>query len=127
MKKVLLDGIWFDSKLEANHYFYLKHHPKITILELQKTFELLEGFKWFDIEKNKWRKYRDIHYTPDFIIKHEDYDKPIAWESKGFARKDYNLRKKLFLYKYGDEYHFLQVHSKKQATEIFGQLKEVDF
>lgn len=112
----------WDSKLELNHYFYLNAHPKIEILDRQVTFELLQGFKWFDIEKGKMRTYRDIHYTPDFIIKHSDYDKPIVWESKGYARKDYNIRKKLFLNKYRDEYYFVQVHSMKQARELFGEL-----
>ena len=120
VKKVEVDGILFDSGLESKHYLYLKQHPKIKIVKLQETFMLLEGFKWFDIEKDKWRKMRDMVYTPDFIIKHDDYDRLIAWETKGFARKDYMIRKKMFLHRYGDRYYFLQVHSMKQAKKIFG-------
>lgn len=118
------NGELFDSKLELNHFFYFEQHPKITVIERQKRFLLLEGFKYYDIEKAKERKARHIVYTCDFIIKHEDYDKLIAWESKGYARKDYRLRAKLFRKKF-PEYYFIEVHSMKQAQEIFGRLKEV--
>lgn len=122
VKKVEFDGLIFDSKLEANHYFYFTQHPKIEVVERQKKFLLLDGFKWFDIEKNKWRTARPMVYTTDFILKHEDYDKLIAFESKGFARKDYRIRAKLFKLKY-PEYYFVEVHSMKQVKEMWGELK----
>jgi len=102
-----------------NHYIYLKEHPDIEIVDRQKTFLLLEGFRWFDIESGKWRRARNMVYTPDFIIRHKDYDKLIAFESKGFARKDYKIRSKLFRYNYGDEYYFVEVHSLKQCKSLF--------
>lgn len=123
-KKVQHDGIWFDSKLEANHYFYFQQHPKIEIVEMQKRFLLLKGFDYFDIQKDKTRKARDMIYTCDFIIKHKDYDKPIAYEPHGYARKDYNNRIKLFRAKY-PEYYFVESSSMKKTRELFGELKEV--
>lgn len=123
--RVLFDDIWFDSPQELNDYFYIKQHEKLKLIERQKKFHLLDGFKWFDIEKGKYRKTRDMVYTTDFIVTHEDYDKPIAWERKGYARKDYMQRKKLFLNKFKDEYYFLEIRSNRQRDELFGHLGDI--
>jgi len=116
-------GITWDSKLELNHYEILKDEPLITVVDRQKTFVLNEGFGYVDFPLMKKRKYRDMKYTPDFMITVKGIDKPIAFESKGFARKDYNIRKKLFIQRYGDEYYFWQVGSVKQLKEEIRTLK----
>ena len=110
------DGYVFDSKLEINHYEVLKKNSDIIeIIEMQRTFLLLEfPSSYFDFPKRKKRKLRDMVYTNDFIIKVKGYDKPVAMESKGFPRKDYNIRKKLFINAYGGEYYFYECRSVKQ-------------
>lgn len=123
VKKVKYKGIEFDSKLELNHYKYFLAHPKIKVLERQRKFTLLPSFKWFDIIKNKERVAREMVYATDFVLSHSDYDKPIAFESKGYARKDYMIRAKLFKLNY-PEYYFVEVHSLKQLKEMWGDYGE---
>lgn len=111
-------GLTFDSKLEGEHYKMLLEHKDVRILERQKTFVILEPFDYYRFPDLKKSKHRKIQYTPDFIVEIKGYDKPVAIESKGYARKDYMLRKKLFMYNYGDKYYFYQCNSKKQMKEM---------
>ncbi len=113
------DGHVFDSKLEVNHYDTLKKHSDIIeILDMQKTFLLLEfPTYYYDFPQKKKRKLRNMVYTPDFIIKVNGYEKLVAMESKGFPRKDYNIRKKLFIREHGDEYYHYECRSVKQLEE----------
>lgn len=113
------DGHIFDSKLEINHYNVLKeNHKIIKIVEMQKQFTLLEFPDTYeDFPLLKKRKLRDMVYTPDFILKVKGYDKLIAMESKGFPRKDYNIRKKLFIREHGDHYYHYECRSVKQLQE----------
>ena len=119
------DGYIFDSKLEINHYETLKkHNDIIEIIDMQKTFLLLEfPTYYYDFPQKKKRKLRNMVYTPDFIIKVREYDKLIAMESKGFPRKDYNIRKKLFIRKHGDEYYHYECRSVKQLEEDIAYIR----
>ena len=119
------DGHVFDSKLEINHYDTLrKHNDIIEIIEMQKTFLLLEfPIHYEDFPNKKKRKLRNMVYTPDFIIKVKGYDKTIAMESKGFPRKDYNIRKKLFIREHGDEYYHYECRSVKQLEEDIAYIR----
>jgi len=120
------EGLQFDSKLEINHYKALKENDDIIeIVDMQKRFLLLEfDFNYIDFPQKKKRKYRDMVYTPDFILKIKGYDKPIAMESKGFPRKDYNIRKKLFIRRHGDEYYHYECRSVKQLLEDIKYIRE---
>lgn len=117
-KKTTVDGIVFDSPLEAKHYKYFKNHPKIKILERQKTFNINDSFTWLDIKPKKITKKtaRKMVYTPDFLIEVEGLDKLVIVETKGHARKDYMMRKKLFLMKY-PEYYFVEIGAKKRKKD----------
>lgn len=113
------DGMTFDSKLEINHYKLLKEYEDIvTITDMQRKFTLLEfNFKYTDFPTKKERKYRDMVYTPDFMLEVKGYDKPIAMESKGYPRKDYNIRKKLFIREHGEDFYHYECQSVKQLRE----------
>ena len=113
------DGHVFDSKLEINHYNVLKQHSDIIeIVDMQRTFLLLEFPQtYYDFPLKKKRKLRNMVYTNDFILKVKGYDKLVAMESKGFPRKDYNIRKKLFINAHGKEYYFYECRSVKQLEE----------
>ena len=68
-KKTTIDGIAFDSKDEAKYYEVLKikkSKGEIYNFELQPKFILIEGFK------KGGKTYRQITYTPDFLIYHID-------------------------------------------------------
>lgn len=101
-KKVLIDGIWFDSKKEGARYQELKlqeHCGLISDLKLQPKFILQEGFNIQDY------KVGPITYKADF--QYEKGGEIVVEDTKGFKTRDYILKKKLFLKKF-PEYRFLE-------------------
>ena len=100
-KKVIYDGIKFDSIKEKSYYIKYKlmeQAGEIHNLERQVEFELIETFKLND------RTYRKTKYIADFTY----YDKDnklhvIDVKSKVTKTKVYQLKKKLMVYKYGIE------------------------
>lgn len=98
-KKVIIDGIKFDSQKEGNYYLKLKmleKAGKIRDLKLQVPFVVLETFKVDD------RTYRKTKYIADFTY-FDDKDKLHVVDVKGFRTKEYELKKKLMVWKYGIE------------------------
>ena len=99
-KKIIFDGHKFDSIKERNYYVKLKALEKaglIKDLELQKTFLLQQSFKL----NNKTR--RQITYIADFTYFSNEDDKIHVIDVKGFKTDVYNVKKKMFEYKYGIE------------------------
>ena len=79
-----------ESNLEVQH-----EETKIT---------LMEGFypkKWFSHSQEQTKKIISLTYTPDFIIKHNDYT--VYIEVKGFMSDNYPIKRKLFLNKINNE------------------------
>lgn len=98
-KKVIIDGIKFDSQKEGNYYLklkMLKKTGKIKDLKLQFPFVLIETFKLND------KTYRKMKYIADFVY-YDDKDKLHVVDTKGFRTKEYELKKKLMAWKYGIE------------------------
>lgn len=65
--KTEVDGNKFDSKVEAKYYLHLKELErigKITKLELQPSFTLMQGFRREGLNNEK---IRDIKYNADFM------------------------------------------------------------
>ena len=102
-KKVVVEGITFDSKKEGNIYLELKEKEKkgiIKDLELQKEYILQDKFKL----NNKTR--RAIMYKSDFTYKTTEDDKLHVVDVKSpYTAKDkvYRMKKKMFEYRYGIE------------------------
>ena len=99
-KKVIYDGIKFDSKKEGAYYLKLKLFEEkgiIKDLKLQKEYILQESFKL----NNK--TYRKISYKADFDYFSTIYNKIHVVDTKGFKTKEYLLKKKILAYKYGIE------------------------
>lgn len=99
-KKVIYDGIKFDSKREMAFYVKLKlleEKGKIKELELQKTYELQPSFKVNS------KTYRKITYKADFSYVSTEDDKLHIVDTKGFRTEVYKLKRKMFAYKYGIE------------------------
>ena len=95
-KKVTIDGIEFDSKIEARYYEYLKELEKQGVVSeflLQKKYLLLEGF-----DKNG-KRIRPIHYIADFEVHYTDGRIEVV-DIKGFETPDFRIKKKLFEYRY---------------------------
>lgn len=95
-KKVELDGIVFDSQIEARYYEQLKwlqEHKEILFFRLQPKYLLQEAFK-----KNG-RTYRKIEYIADFEIHHLDGTIEVV-DVKGMETEAFKIKKKLFEKKY---------------------------
>nr|UVX43788.1 MAG: protein of unknown function (DUF1064) [Bacteriophage sp.] len=109
--KTVVDGIKFDSKLEAERYAQLKILERAGVikgLELQPSFELLPSFR-----KNgkAWRK---TVYKADFRYILAEGDRIIVEDVKGSTAvitDVFRLKQKLFEYKY-PEYTISIVTSK---------------
>ena len=117
-KKVTIDGITFDSKDESLYYLYLKdlkEKGKIRDFGLQEKFILQESF----IKDGK--KYREITYTPDFAIFHNNGRvEYIDVKSLGTATQQGELRRKMWDFRYRDKRLTWICRNLKHAT-IDGQ------
>lgn len=96
-KKVVIDNIKFDSKLEANRYIELKllqRAKQISNLRLQVPFILQEEF-----EKNG-KTYQAIKYVADFV--YEENGRTVVEDTKGMQTDVFKIKHKLFEKKYTD-------------------------
>lgn len=94
-KKIVIDNIKFDSKLEANRYAELKLLQRakvISNLRLQVPFVLQESFK-----KNG-KSYQAIKYIADFV--YEENGQTVVEDTKGFCTETFEIKHKLFEKKY---------------------------
>lgn len=97
--KIIVDGIKFDSKLEAHRYMELKLLEKAKIikeLKLQVPFELIPSYK-----KNG-KTIRAIKYIADFVYYDNEKKQQVIEDTKGMKTKEYMLKKKIFEYRYRD-------------------------
>lgn len=101
-KKTFIDGIKFDSKLEAERYAQLKILERAGVirdLELQPEYELIPSFKK---DGKTWRK---SVYKADFRYILAEDDSYIIEDVKGSTSvitDVFRLKQKLFEYKYPD-------------------------
>lgn len=96
-KKIVIDGISFDSKREGNRYCELKlleKAGKIKDLQLQHQFELQPSFK-----KNG-KTIRAITYVADFTYLDLEKMRIVVEDVKGFKTDVYMLKRKLFEFKF---------------------------
>lgn len=97
-KKIVIDGITFDSKDEGRYYLYLKElkaKDRILNFERQPKYELQPSFKKYG------KTHRAITYAPDFLIYHLDGSEELI-DVKGTETQQGNMRRKMFDYKYPD-------------------------
>lgn len=95
-KKVVVDGIEFDSEHESEYYLVLKKEKeqgKIKDFELQKKYVLQEGFKKYG------KSYRPITYTVDFVIHHLNGEIECV-DVKGMETQQGIMRRKMFDFLY---------------------------
>lgn len=102
----------FDSEAERR-YYYKVIYPAIrdgtvTKVTLHKKFELLPS------AENNGKKYRAIHYSPDFFVEYRNGRTEVV-EIKGRQirkmRPDYPIRRLLFITNFcnPNEWHFVEV------------------
>ena len=100
-KKVRIDGILFDSKLEGNRYLELKQLLSLGVisdLETHKKYPLIVN----NLEVTT--------YEADFVYKKEGIE--IVEDTKGFLTKEYKIKKKLMKAIYDKD--IMEVYSKKK-------------
>lgn len=104
-KKVIVDGITFDSKKEARRYKELKlleRAGQIQNLELQKEYELIPTQREADtvgvrggIKRGKVIEHA-VKYKADFV--YTENGETVVEDTKGMRTKDYVIKRKLMLY-----------------------------
>lgn len=105
-RKIVCDGIKFDSEREAARFAELKvlqEMGKIRGLRLQANFTLVEGYTTIEGERTK-----PMVYKADFTYERAtapDQNGTVYWlreveDAKGMRTKEYRLKKKLMQEKY---------------------------
>ena len=105
-RKAVIDGITFDSKKEAQRYTELKlleKAGKITGLQLQR--EKTDQIYTKGPNKGKFKPGKVIEqkcsYKADFVYWELENNSMVVEDTKGMRTKEYIIKRKLMLYKYG--------------------------
>ena len=96
-RKTTVDGVTFDSKKEAKRYQELRILEKageISDLRRQVKFELIPSQR-IDGKVAE----RAVEYRADFVYTQDG--KQVVEDTKGLRTKDYIIKRKLMLYRYG--------------------------
>jgi len=102
-KKVIVDGVKFDSKAEAERYrelALLKKAGLIRNLKLQPKFLLQDKFKY------NGKTERAISYIADFEYFDVQEGSFVVEDVKGVETEVFKIKRKLFLKQYGEKYVF---------------------
>lgn len=114
-KKTSINGIAFDSITEAEYYRELLAYQEsglIKDIEAHPCFDLISPFSV------RGKRVQGMQYTPDFMYYDIEKNQTVVAEVKGYARPDYLMRRKLFLYFYGDKYIFHEIKKQKKYFHI---------
>lgn len=98
-QKITVNGQVFDSKKEANRYkelLLLEKAGAIKDLRTQVKFKLIPAQR--DEATGKVVE-RECSYKADFV--YSEGDKTVVEDVKGFPTKEYIIKRKLMLWKYG--------------------------
>jgi IS4 transposase len=121
--EITVDGVHFQSKLEAKCYTLLKE-AGLNFNYEEVTYDLLHSFRPdFDIYEvtkgilskkttrdGKNQVIKGITYKPDFVYK--DANKIIVIETKGFKNDVYPYKRKIF-------FKYLNVYKQKYKCEVY--------
>jgi hypothetical protein len=121
-KKIIVDGIKFDSKVEAEYYAHLKSREfngEIAGFLPQPEYELQPSFT-----NPKGKKILPIKYKADFLIHYLDGTQEVV-DVKGFETADFKLKKKMFEYKYDQSLTLVCKAPKYLAPQEWVELDEL--
>ncbi len=111
-KQVFYDGNLFDSKKELARYkelSLLEKAGEIADLETQVPFELIPAaYETYERYGKNGKRLKDgrrciekgVVYKADFVYKDKDGNEVVE-DTKGYKTKDYIIKRKLMLDKYG--------------------------
>jgi hypothetical protein len=97
-KKVVIDGITFDSRAEAARYNQLQllvRTGEISELQVHPEFILVDAF-----EHPAQGAIKQIAYRPDFKYRDMRSGRTVIEDVKGFRTPDFDIKRKLFLNRY---------------------------
>lgn len=111
-KKVVVDGITFDSKAESQYYLILKQlkkEGKIKDFKCQVAYELIPGYR-----DNTGKKIRNTQYVADFVVMYPDGTEEIidVKGAKGIQTDVFKIKKKLFEWLYKTPIKIVTVNEK---------------
>lgn len=114
-KKLVVDGVKFDSKLEYFCYNLLKECD--VDFEFQKKVVLFEKFKF------NGKTVRAMTMLIDFVINHDG--KSIYLDTKGFATEGAKIKYKILKHRLKDNLFadVVWLHNQKQVREFVNKLK----
>jgi hypothetical protein len=117
-KKIELDGVKFDSKLEL--FCYQQFKSLGLEFDFQRTMLLQEGFRF----KGKW--IRPITMIVDFVLHHDG--QKIYIDTKGFATETSKLKYKMlkFYVREDSTADVIWLHSQKEVKEFINDLLSKD-
>jgi hypothetical protein len=124
-KKVVVDGIKFDSQAEANFYEHLKQAKEEGIIHkfsLQPEYELQPKFT-----NPRGKVIQPIKYKADFLTVNWQGEQRVI-DIKGVETADFKIKKKLFEYKYDQSLILICEAPKYLAPQEWielGELKEL--
>lgn len=105
-KKVIYDGIKFDSQSEMNYYKYLNGREDVAHIECHPSYTLIPTFEIkSSITKSGKSKKSAMRFTPDFRVTYSDGRVEVV-DVKGSKRainEGFPLRKKLWEYLHKQE------------------------
>lgn len=107
-QKTTLDGIEFDSKFESERYAQLRLLERAGAIQNLRThprYLLQDSFTY------QGHKERKIEYEADFEYTLNGKKIVEDTKSEGTRTEVYKLKRKLFLYKYGDRVEFREVYN----------------
>ena len=110
-RKVVIDGIVFDSRKEANRYRELKLTEKageISDLRLQVKYELIPAqyemgtrIRGNHVSTVERCVERAVNYYADFVYRDKMTEETVVEDAKGVKTEAYKIKKKLMLWVHG--------------------------
>lgn len=104
-RKVIVDGIRFDSRKEARYYIFLKESEKngeISNLRLQVPYEIVPAIYEEQVVHLKTRDkvvekcvQKAVHYVADFVYYDASTGREEVVDAKGYRTPEYKLKKKM--------------------------------
>lgn len=106
-KKTEVDGIVFDSKVEAERYTQLKlleQSDTIDSLKLQPEFQISQGW----VNPRSGEKIRSRFYVGDFMYHDKMFERVVVEDVKGMETPEFRLKWDLVRSQY-PQYMFVKV------------------
>lgn len=108
--KVALDGLKFDSKLEASHYLLLKN--RLRRGEIKRLARQVE----IELTKNSKNNKDKVRYVADFVFFDLSLNSWVIFDSKGVLTDAYKIKRKWLLDRFCG-FRFYE-HTSKEVREF---------